>query len=94
MKQSMLPSRSGRAPAAHPVQALSNTLWGLSKLEIKNEPLMLAIGEEARTRLHGFNSQNLANSVRNGRGPGAGWVGGRRGGCGRGWQQSRRMVWW
>lgn len=46
------------------LQALSNTLWGLSKLEIKDEGLMTSIGEEARRRLHDFNSQNLANSVR------------------------------
>ena len=56
-----------------PRQALSNTLWGLSKLGIQAPELMEGIGQEARSQLFEYNSQNLANSV-----------GGRRGGRGSG----------
>jgi hypothetical protein len=38
-------------------------LWGLSKLEIKEDKLFAAIGKEAANRASDFNSQNLANSV-------------------------------
>lgn len=51
-----------------PLQALSNTLWGLSKLGIQADELMRGIGAQARSRLAEFNSQNLANSVRPGGG--------------------------
>jgi hypothetical protein len=54
---------------ALPLQALSNTLWGLSKLGIQAPQLMEGIGQEARSQLIEFNSQNLANSV-------GGWVAG------------------
>lgn len=55
-------------PPCHPtplhfLQALSNTLWGLSKLGIQADELMRGIGTQARSRLPEFNSQNLANSV-------------------------------
>ena len=65
----------GRLCAIHmalpalPLQALSNTLWGLSKLGIQAPQLMEGIGQEARSQLIEFNSQNLANSV-------GGWVAG------------------
>lgn len=49
---------------ARPSQALSNTLWGLSKLGIQADELMEAIGRAARSQLYEYNSQNLANSVR------------------------------
>jgi hypothetical protein len=45
-------------------QALSNTLWGLSKLGINAPELMEGIGRAARGQLYEYNSQNLANSVR------------------------------
>lgn len=44
-------------------QALSNTLWGLSKLGIKADELMEGIGQASRSQLYEYNSQNLANSV-------------------------------
>lgn len=50
------------------LQALSNTLWGLSKLGIQADELMEGLGREARAQLYEFNSQNLANSVRWGTG--------------------------
>lgn len=46
------------------LQALANTLWGLSRLGIKANELMEGIGQAARTQLFEYNSQNLANSVR------------------------------
>lgn len=38
-------------------------MWGLSKLEIKDEVLFTAIATEACSRAWDFNSQNLANSI-------------------------------
>lgn len=50
-------------PPLPPAQALSNCMWGLSKLEIRADDLMTAIGAAASAQLWEFNAQNLANLV-------------------------------
>ena len=44
-------------------QALSNTVWAFSKLEVLDEELFSAIAREAIEKLPGFNAQNIANTV-------------------------------
>ena len=44
-------------------QALSNTVWAFSKLEVLDEELFGAIAREATQKLPGFNAQNIANTV-------------------------------
>lgn len=46
------------------VQALSNTVWGFSKLEVVHEQLLDAVAAAALKKLHVFNGQNIANTVR------------------------------
>ena len=50
------------APAA-PLQALSNSCWALSKLNISNEALLDALVTAATNKIHSFNAQNIANTV-------------------------------
>lgn len=45
-------------------QALSNTVWAFSKLEVLDEELFGAIAKEATGKLPRFNAQNIANTVR------------------------------
>lgn len=45
------------------MQALSNTLWALSKLGFLNIPLLDAMAAVATKKLSEFNSQNIANTV-------------------------------
>ena len=50
------------SPAA-PLQALSNSCWALSKLNISNEALLDALVAAATNKIHSFNAQNIANTV-------------------------------
>ena len=52
------------AESCHVVQALSNTVWAFSKLEVLDEELFDAIAKEATGKLPRFNAQNIANTVR------------------------------
>lgn len=45
------------------MQALSNTLWAVSKLGYKDEELMHAIAGCATAKIASFNAQNIANTV-------------------------------
>ena len=45
------------------VQALSNTIWGFSKLEVVHERLLDAVAAMALRKLPHFNGQNIANTV-------------------------------
>ena len=45
------------------VQALSNTIWGFSKLEVVHEKLLDAVAAMALKKLPQFNGQNIANTV-------------------------------
>lgn len=45
------------------VQALSNTVWAFSKLEVLDAALFAAIAREATGKLPRFNAQNIANTV-------------------------------
>jgi hypothetical protein len=45
------------------MQALSNTVWALSKLETLDVALFTAIVEEVLQKLPKFNAQNVANTV-------------------------------
>jgi hypothetical protein len=45
-------------------QALSNTVWAFSKLDVVKPELLNALAVEMQRRIHQFNSQNLANTVR------------------------------
>ena len=44
-------------------QALSNTVWGFSKLEVVHERLLDAVAAIALRKLQSFNGQNIANTV-------------------------------
>ncbi len=44
-------------------QALSNTVWAFSKLDVLDEPLFRDIITHILQRLQRFNSQNVANTV-------------------------------
>ena len=46
------------------LQALSNSLWAVSKLGFVNGPFMEAIAAEVTAKIGTFNAQNIANSVR------------------------------
>ena len=48
----------------HNAQALSNTVWAFSKLEVLDKELFGAIAREATGKLPRFNAQNIANTVR------------------------------
>ena len=50
-------------PLAAPLQALSNSCWALSKLNISNEALLDALVTAATNKIHSFNAQNIANTV-------------------------------
>ena len=50
-------------PPAAPLQALSNSCWALSKLNISNEALLDALVAAATNKIHSFNAQNIANTV-------------------------------
>ncbi len=45
------------------LQALSNTVWGFSKLEVVHERLLDAVAAIALRKLNLFNGQNIANTV-------------------------------
>ena len=45
------------------LQALSNTVWGFSKLEVVHEKLLDAVAAIALRKLNLFNGQNIANTV-------------------------------
>jgi hypothetical protein len=45
------------------VQALSNTVWAFSKLEVLDAELFGDIAREAAAKLPRFNAQNIANTV-------------------------------
>ena len=45
------------------LQALSNTVWGFSKLEVVHEKLLDAVAAMALKKLPYFNGQNIANTV-------------------------------
>lgn len=45
------------------LQALSNTIWGFSKLEVVHERLLDAVAAMALKKLPYFNGQNIANTV-------------------------------
>ena len=49
------------------LQALSNTLWAMSKFGFKNAALLDAMATCAAQRMSAFNAQNMANTVRNAR---------------------------
>ncbi len=44
-------------------QALSNTVWALSKLDTLDETLFTAIVKQVLDKLTRFNAQNVANTV-------------------------------
>ncbi len=45
------------------LQALSNTVWALSKLDTLDETLFSAIVQQVLDKLTRFNAQNVANTV-------------------------------
>ena len=60
------PNRSGCCHSAHGVhvQALSNTVWAFSKLDVVDADLFARIVDQVLAKLPKFNAQNIANTVR------------------------------
>ena len=63
IKASSVPARTLTGSDRGVMQALSNTVWGYSRLEVQHEPLLDAVAAIAHEKLHLFNGQNIANTV-------------------------------